>query len=144
MASRDARANFKCSVSRHRRVLTPALRTPEHEKLAVYGRAVIAAKRLDHLARIIPIHYRDLRDQLRRAAVSTVLNIAEGAGEFSPKEKARFYRIARRSASECLAIIDLLKEFVAPHAASEEAKDDLLDVSAMLTNLIKSASARGE
>jgi four helix bundle protein len=42
-----------------------------------------------------------VRDQLRRAANSIPLNIAEGAGEFLPAEKARFYRMARRSATEC-------------------------------------------
>ena len=35
------------------------------------------------------------------------LNIAEGAGEFSPADKARLYRIARRSATECAAILDI-------------------------------------
>jgi len=34
------------------------------------------------------------------------LNIAEGAGESSPNEKVRFYRMARRSAIECAGILD--------------------------------------
>ena len=34
------------------------------------------------------------------------MNLAEGAGELSPSEKARFYRMALRSATECAAIID--------------------------------------
>jgi four helix bundle protein len=37
------------------------------------------------------------------------LNIAEGAGEFSPSEKARFYRMARRSATECAAILHVCR-----------------------------------
>ena len=49
-----------------------------------------------------------LADQLHRAATSIPLNIAEGAGEFSPKDKARFYRIALRSATESAAILDLV------------------------------------
>ena len=48
-----------------------------------------------------------LRDQLDRASVSIVLNIAEGAGRFSPADKARFYAIARGSATECAAIVDI-------------------------------------
>ncbi|MEM1418216.1 MAG: four helix bundle protein, partial [Myxococcota bacterium] len=36
-----------------------------------------------------------------------VANIAEGAGEFSPSEKARFYRMARRSAIETVAWIEI-------------------------------------
>ena len=35
--------------------------------------------------------------------------IAEGAGEHSPPEKRRFYRIARRSAAEALAALDVLR-----------------------------------
>ena len=46
-----------------------------------------------------------MRDQLRRAANSVVLNITEGAGEYAPREKARFYRMAKRSATESAAQI---------------------------------------
>jgi len=49
-----------------------------------------------------------LAHQLHRAATSVALNIAEGAGEFRPREKARFYRMARRSATECAGVVDLL------------------------------------
>lgn len=49
-----------------------------------------------------------LRDQLDRASASVVLNIAEGAGRRTAAEKASFYAIARGSAAECAAILDLL------------------------------------
>ena len=49
-----------------------------------------------------------LRDQLDRASASIVLNIAEGAGRVSGRDKARFYSIARGSAMECAAILDIL------------------------------------
>ena len=45
-----------------------------------------------------------LKDQLDRAGTSIVLNIAEGAGEFSLPDKQRFYRIAKRSATETSAM----------------------------------------
>ena len=51
-----------------------------------------------------------LADQLQRAGTSIPLNIAEGAGEYASNEKIRFYRIAKRSATECAAIFDLCKE----------------------------------
>ena len=35
------------------------------------------------------------------------MNIAEGAGEYSIDEKARFYRMAKRSATECAGILDV-------------------------------------
>jgi four helix bundle protein len=46
-----------------------------------------------------------LADQFQRASTSIILNIAEGAGEFSANEKVRFYRMARRSATECAGIL---------------------------------------
>ena len=50
-----------------------------------------------------------LRDQLERASVSIALNTAEAAGRVSPAEKAHFFAIARGSATECAAILDLLR-----------------------------------
>lgn len=51
-----------------------------------------------------------LADQMHRAVVSIALNVAEGAGEFSPKDKARFYRYALRSCTETLAVLDVARE----------------------------------
>lgn len=48
-----------------------------------------------------------LTSQFRRAADSIVLNIAEGAGNTSRSEYARFLDIAIRSAFECLACLDI-------------------------------------
>ena len=42
-----------------------------------------------------------LRDQLRRASVSIMANIAEGFGRRSNKEFANFLNMAHGSASEC-------------------------------------------
>ncbi|HKJ92261.1 MAG TPA: four helix bundle protein, partial [Longimicrobiales bacterium] len=50
------------------------------------------------------------KDHLRTAALSIGLYIAEGAGEFRPREKARFYRMALRSAHECRAVYDAVDE----------------------------------
>ena len=59
-------------------------------------------------AGLLPKHgYAALRDQLDRASISVALNIAEGAGRCSPADKARIYAIARGSATECAAILDV-------------------------------------
>ena len=73
----------------------------DFERLDVFGVALDAVAILDELAEELPDGRGYIRDQLRRAANSIALNIAEGAGEFAPAEKARFYRMARRSATEC-------------------------------------------
>ena len=46
-----------------------------------------------------------MRDQIRRAAVSTMANIAEGFDSESKIEFARFFGIARRSAVEVQSIL---------------------------------------
>jgi four helix bundle protein len=53
-------------------------------------------------------HGSGLGDQLRRASASVVLNLAEGHGRVSQAEQARFTLVARGSALECLAVLDLL------------------------------------
>lgn len=49
----------------------------------------------------------NLRDQLLRASSSVVLNVAEGFGSASRGVKRRHYEIARGSAVECIAVLDL-------------------------------------
>ena len=80
---------------------------------------------------------RALVTQLLRASSSVCLNIAEGAGEYSRAEKVRFYRIARRSAWECSAAVDLLlTQWSADREPLRAAAATLDDVSALLTTMI--------
>jgi four helix bundle protein len=51
---------------------------------------------------------RIVKDQLERASLSVVLNVAEAAGRRSRRDKARFYAIARGSATETAALLDVL------------------------------------
>jgi four helix bundle protein len=48
------------------------------------------------------------KDQLERASLSVVLNIAEAGGRRSRRDKARYYAIARGSATETAALLDVL------------------------------------
>jgi four helix bundle protein len=89
----------------------------DHERLEVYQIARLLAREGNAFLAALPGGRSDLADQFRRASMSVSLNIAEGAGEFAPKEKARFYRMAKRSATECGAILDHIADLgvVTPH-----------------------------
>src|SRR4029450_9737694 len=80
---------------------------PDCERLDVYR---VAVEFQGLAARIVQgRRLGALRDQLDRASVSVVLNIAEGSGRFGPAEKAHFDLIARGSTMECLAAWSLLQ-----------------------------------
>ena len=49
-----------------------------------------------------------MKDQFERATLSIVLNIAEGSGKPSRKDRARFYYIAYGSLKETMALLDLV------------------------------------
>jgi len=89
----------------------------DHEKMDVYRRALDFIRTASSIRDTLLGGRAALADQLDRAAVSIALNVAEGAGEFARREKARFYRIARRSATECAAILDVALEL---HLAEKE------------------------
>lgn len=49
----------------------------------------------------------NIKNQLRRAALSIPLNIAEGQGRMHGKEKRQFYNTARGSLLECIPLIQI-------------------------------------
>lgn len=79
----------------------------DHEKLHVYQVAIEFVVLVDEVVEHFPRGRAYLVDQLQRAATSILLNIAEGAGEYASNEKGRFYRMAKRSATECAGIFDI-------------------------------------
>jgi four helix bundle protein len=84
-----------------------------------------------------------LTRQLLASTSSIALNIAEGAEEYRPLEKARFYRMARRSAGEAAGTVNVLLGIGA--LRPEDARDCirlLARTAAMLTGLAKSHEAR--
>ena len=77
-----------------------------------------------------------LADQFRRASTSIPLNIAEAAGKVSPAEAAHHFAIARGSAMECSAILDVIRTTrMTPGSQMEEGDEILTRIVAMLTKL---------
>ena len=114
------------------------MRAFDHERLEVYQRALDFVATASTIRRGFPQGCGALADQLDRAAVSIALNIAEGAGEFAMREKARFYRIARRSATESAAILDVARHLgLATADDAEAAKATLREIVPMLVRLAK-------
>jgi four helix bundle protein len=110
--------------------------TLDHHKLDVYQRALDLLDHVDQIYNTMPPGRAHLKDQLDRAGTSIVLNIAEGAGEFSKDEKQRFYRMARRSATATRAILDILgRRKSVPVTMLEPARELLVRVVSMLARL---------
>jgi four helix bundle protein len=79
---------------------------------------------------------RIVKDQLERASLSVVLNIAEGGGRRARRDKARFYTIARGSATEVAALMDVLeRRHLAPVAAIRNGRRLAIRVIQMLTKV---------
>ena len=79
-----------------------------------------------------------LVNQLHRASSSILLNISEGAGELSGNEKIRFYRMARRSATECAGILDLARRLMLLQEEQYNKERKLLiRIVAMLSKMVK-------
>jgi len=79
-----------------------------------------------------------LLDQLKRSSLSLPLNVAEGTGKVSIKEKRRYFSIARDSALECYAAIDVCNILnCADKKTLCEAKNLLTEIVAMLSALCR-------
>ena len=110
----------------------------DHEKMDVYQLSVDFISIANELVESIPKGRAYLGNQLQRAALSIVLNIAEGAGKFSPKDKASFYTTARGSTAECAAVLDVCRQLqIIEEDLLKENKEILNRIAQMLTKLIK-------
>jgi four helix bundle protein len=81
----------------------------DFEKLDVYKKAKTFNSKIREFLKTTKLDT-STNDQLRRAAFSIVLNLAEGSGRFTKPDRRNFYIIARSSIFECIAILDVLKD----------------------------------
>src|ERR1700684_2831370 len=114
----------------------------DHEKLEVYREAISFVAWLSILLEGA-VRVGDVKDQLDRASTSIPLNIAEGNGKYTPKDRCRFFDIAHGSALECAAGLDVLvaKAKLTP-AQIRPGKERLQRIVRMLMGLIKRNSTR--
>ncbi len=114
----------------------------DHEKLKIYQASIRFVVLADELLSR-PLGKGAVLDQLDRASTSIPLNIAEGNGKSSSRDRCRFFEIARGSALECATCLDVL---VAKRRIEESeiaaGKELLSEIVKMLVGLMKSVSDR--
>jgi len=109
------------------------------EKLDAYQRAVeflaVAARVIEGLT----AGQHPIADQLRRAALSVPVNVAEGVGRTSAADRRRHYAIARGSAMECAAILNACRILgFADASLLRQGRALLIRVVSMLTRMCSS------
>ena len=114
----------------------------DHEKHRVYQDGLRFVAIADSVIATLPAKLA-ARDQLDRASTSIVLNIAEGNGKRSRIDRCRYLDIARGSALESAACLDVLmikKHLDEPSVA--EGKEILVGIVSMLVGLLETFGAQ--
>jgi four helix bundle protein len=114
----------------------------DHEKLIVYQESISFIKWASDI--VTKMNGNSvLKDQFDRASMSIALNIAEGNGKLSIKDRYRYFKIARASAFECAACLDI---FQAKNIIHDEihktGKQELHKIISMLIKLGQSIGSR--
>ncbi|OGC05250.1 hypothetical protein A2276_03165 [candidate division WOR-1 bacterium RIFOXYA12_FULL_43_27] len=110
------------------------------EKLEAYQKSVNFVDRIFSVCENMRgSGFNKLADQLRRAAISIPLNIAEANGRIHTKERKQFYYTSRGSLHECIPVLEILlrRKKINP----EEFKflyDQGEEIAKMLAGLIRS------
>jgi len=112
----------------------------DHERLNVYQRSLSFITWLTDLLERVPQKLA-VHGQLDRASTSIPLNLAEGNGRYTAADRCRFFDIARGSALECAAALDVLvAKRVLAEAGVDAGKAELAEAVSMLVGLIRSNS----
>ena len=116
----------------------------DHEKLDVYQESISFCGWVGAFLETVPGKVA-AKDQLDRASTSIPLNIAEGNGKFSTRDRARFIEIARASALECAASLDVLlaRRLIAVEVVMP-AKERLVRLVQTLVGMLRRFSDRAD
>jgi four helix bundle protein len=114
------------------------------EKLDVWQEARLLVKEIYQVTESFPNSEKyGLSNQIQRAAVSVVSNIAEGVSRFSPKEQIRFIEVAYGSLTEvyCQLMIAMDLNYINKDKL-ERLKPSILKISNQLNALKRSILKR--
>ena len=104
----------------------------------VYRDGKTLYKKVVLLTKKFPREHWELADQLRRAALSVCLNIAEGSAKFSDKDFKRYVENSLGSINESLACLDIALDYNLINSASfEESKILAESITKQLGGLAK-------
>ena len=114
----------------------------DHEKLKVYQLSLDFVEWVGNFLSKIDKSI-NACDHLDRASTSITLNIAEGNGKYSPKDRCRYFDISKGSALECSACLDILVRRKKVESIDiVKGKEMLYEIVSMIIGLIKSNSDR--
>lgn len=84
-----------------------------------------------------------LRDQIQRAAVSAMTNVAEGFERTGAQEKLHFYNISRASAGEVRSLLYVVEDNFSHLACpAADLRDSIIGVGKLTSGLIASTRRR--
>ncbi len=108
---------------------------PHFTKLRVYQQARKNLKQISQICK----HTRgfgDIQNQIQRAAISVVSNIAEGTGNNTDKQTVHFLGIARGSNNEVLTQLQILHD-IGACPINDDLIEDINYTGKMLTKMIQ-------
>mgnify|MGYP000879400896 CR=1 FL=1 len=110
-----------------------------HKQSVIYTKSLFIVRESARICATWPPGYAYLIDQLRRASSSIVLNFSEGRGRASRKERERFFSIARGSARETQACIEVAH---ALGLMGDEAAGELVGACVHVSMALRACGAR--
>lgn len=112
----------------------------EFKELIVYQKALQVYSELETKVLSMKTLDRSLKDQLKRASISIILNIAEGSSRFSPADRKNFLVISRGSAFECVAVLDIIS--MSTKQTFSELENTLEEISKILYKMISTLKSQ--
>ncbi len=107
------------------------------EKLAVYQKSLKLSIEICKICSDFPIKYSRISNQFIGAIISIPLNIAEGNGRKTSKDKSNFYKIARSSSFECIPLLDICFTLgLIDERNRQETRQSISEISKMISGLI--------